>query len=783
MYLRILKKDLKRKRTMNTILLMFVILGVMFTASSVNNMVTVITAVDRYFEMANVPDYWYATSYEEEAKRVEEFARENGYGLCMSELVQVDPGSINVQGERFVYSSSVVLAEIGDAKVFDRNEQEITQVNDGEIYISAEIFHSELNDFHIGSKIEITSEGRTKEFTLKGYTKDALFGSSMMGMTRFFVSDNDRRFFESDTSTKFYSLLVYTGDPAFTEKFEDLNVKTTMGIDRAGMKMMYIMDMLIAAVVLIVSICLILISMVILQFTISFTVSEEFREIGVMKAIGISNRKIRGLYILKYFAISVVGAVLGLLFSFPFGNLLIQSVSNNIIISGQNKAFLNVICAVGTAAVVVWFCYLCTRKIKKFSPIAAIRNGEMGERYQRKGLLRLGKSHLTPAAFLAVNDVLSSVKRYISMILIFTLGILLVIIPVNSINTLQSDKLLPLFNMADSDLVISQELLFSANGTNEEMIDKNQEEVKEALLSHGIRADVFQEIIFRFYISHGDKKMSSIAFKGKGGVRADEYTYLEGTPPENTGEIAITYLVADKIDAQIGDKVKIDMGGEIREYRVTAINQSMNNLGEGIRFYEGDDVDYNFSAGSFGIQIRYQDSPDSETLRERKKLVKRMFNETDVYEIGEYISYMIGDVAGKLEGVKSLILGIILCINILVAVLMVKSFITKEKGEIAMLKALGFGNSLLIAWQSLRIGMVLLISIFIGTLVSTPLSKLTIEPIFRMMGAYSIEFDVVPLEVYVVYPLAVLVATMFAAVAGAVLPLRKISAAETSNIE
>ncbi len=783
MYLRILKKDLKRKRTMNSILLIFVILGVMFTASSVNNMVTVAMALDRYFEIANVPDYWYATSYEEEAGRVEEFARDNGYELCVSEMVQVDPRSINVQGERFEYSSSVVLAQIGDTKVFDGNGQEITRVNDGEIYISAEIFHSVQNDFHIGGKIEITSEGKTKEFTLKGFTKDALFGSSMMGMTRFLVSDNDRHFFESETCTKFYSLLVYTSDDAFTEKFEALNVKTMMSVDRAGMKMMYIMDMLIAAIVLIVSICLILISMVILQFTISFTVSEEFREIGVMKAIGISNRKIRGLYILKYVAISVVGAILGLTLSFPFGNLLIQSVSNNIIISGQNKTFLNVICAVGTAAVVVWFCYLCTHKIKKFSPIAAIRNGEMGERYQRKGLLRLGKSHLTPAAFLAVNDVLSSVRRYLSMILIFTLGLLLVIIPVNSINTLQSDKLLPLFNMADCDLVISQELLFSANGTNEEMIDKKQEEVKETLLSHGIRADVFQEIMFRFYILHGDKKMSSLAFKGKGEVRADEYTYLEGTPPENDGEVAITYLVADKIGAQIGDKVKIDMGGEVREYRVTAINQSMNNFGEGIRFYEGDDVDYNYAAGSFGIQIRYRDNPDGETLRERKKLLKRVFDETDVYEAGEYISYMIGDVAGQLEGVKSLILGIILCINILVAVLMVKSFITKEKGEIAMLKALGFGNACLVAWQSMRIGMVLLISIVIGTLISTPLSKLTIEPIFHMMGAYSIEFDVVPLEVYVVYPLAVLAATVLAAVTGAALPLRKISAAETSNIE
>ncbi len=783
MYLRILKKDLKRKKTMNLILLIFVILGVMFTASSVNNMVTVATALDSYFEMAEVPDYWYATSYEEEAGRVEDFASENGYGLRESELIQIDPRDVMVEGERFEYSSSLVLAGVKDTKVFDGSEQELTHINDGEVYLSAEVFHSVINDFHVGSKIEIKSEGKRKEFTVKGFVKDALFGSSMMGMTRFLVSENDRRYFESETCKKFYSLMVYTDDEAFVEKFEDLNVKTTMGIDRGGMKMMYVMDMLIAAVVLVVSVCLILISLVILQFTINFTVSEEFREIGVMKAIGISNRRIRGLYILKYFAISVVGAVCGLVLSVPFGKLLIQSVSNNIIISGQNKLFLNVLCAVGTAAAVVWFCYLCTRKIKKFSPITAIRNGEMGERYKRKGLLRLGKSHLAPPAFLAANDVLSSVRRYLSMIVIFTLGLLLVIIPVNSINTLQSDKLLPLFNMADCDLVISQELLFSANGTNEEMIDEKQEQVREMLHGQGIEADVFQEVMFRFNISHGDKKMSSLSFQGKGGVRADEYFYLEGTPPENDGEVAITYVVADKLGAEIGDKVEIDMGSEVREYRVTAISQSMNNLGEGIRFYEGDSLDYNFAAGSFGIQIRYQDEPDSDTKSQRKKLLKRMFSETDVYEVGEYISYMIGDVAGQLESVKSLILGIILGINILVAVLMVRSFIAKEKGEIAMLKALGFGNSWLVAWQSMRIGLVLLISIVIGTLVSTPLSKLTIEPIFRMMGAYSIEFDVIPLEVYVIYPLTVLVATVLAAVAGAAFPLRRISASDTSNIE
>ena len=50
MYLRILRKDLKRKKTMNIILLIFILLSATFIASSVNNIVTVSTALDYFFE-------------------------------------------------------------------------------------------------------------------------------------------------------------------------------------------------------------------------------------------------------------------------------------------------------------------------------------------------------------------------------------------------------------------------------------------------------------------------------------------------------------------------------------------------------------------------------------------------------------------------------------------------------------------------------------------------------------------------------------------------------------
>lgn len=54
MYFSILKKDLKRKKTMNIIMLVFVILSSMFVSSSVNNIVTVTTALDNYFDMAGM---------------------------------------------------------------------------------------------------------------------------------------------------------------------------------------------------------------------------------------------------------------------------------------------------------------------------------------------------------------------------------------------------------------------------------------------------------------------------------------------------------------------------------------------------------------------------------------------------------------------------------------------------------------------------------------------------------------------------------------------------------
>ena len=782
MYLRILKKDLKRKKTMNIILLIFVVLAAAFIAGSANNLITVSNALENFFEKAGIPDYWFASTNASDIESFEELARENNYDYYISKLIQIEPKNVFVENEKLEYSNTLALSTLGGIKIFDKNNEEITHINDGEIWVTNVVFNSTENDFHEGGKIFISHNGVQKEFTIKGYTKDALFGSQMVGMTRFLVSDNDARLFEAKDAVVCSAVEVHTKDKDYSDKFNALNINTVLSVDRSMTKMLYIMDVLTAAILLVVSVCLILISMVILRFIINFTISEEYREIGVMKAIGIKNNAIRGLYIAKYFAIAFVGTGLGLGLSFPFSGVMLNGISEKIIISGEDNFLINIAAVILAGATVVLFSFFCTRRIRKFSPIDAIRSGETGERFKKKGIFHLGKSIMPTISFMAVNDIFSGIKSYISMIIIFIIGTLLVIIPVNTINTLRSDQLITTFNMAKSDHVVSRELLFNPNEDNKKNVEQSFDQVREMFSDNGIKVDIFQEIMFRGNISKGDKLTNSLTFQGMGDVTTDMYTYLEGTPPQNVHEVALTYLIAERIGAEIGDDVRIKIGEDTKTYTVSAINQSMNNMGEGIRFHQDAELDYRYAMGCFGLQVKYKDNPDSSTLAERKSMLQNLYKDAKIFTSGEYISYMIGDVAGQIDNMKVLILSIILCINILVAVLMVKSFITKEKGEIALLKAIGFKNSSLVWWQTVRIGIVLLVSVIFGALISSPLSSLIITPVFIMMGAYSIEYEIRAMEVYVIFPLIVLAATALAAFISAQ-GVRNISSSEISNNE
>ena len=66
--------------------------------------------------------------------------------------------------------------------------------------------------------------------------------------------------------------------------------------------------------------------------------------------------------------------------------------SQSIIMGNKNMIFVNILCAALVIAVILLFCYGCTGKVKKMTPIDAIRNGQTGERFRKKSIMSLKKS-------------------------------------------------------------------------------------------------------------------------------------------------------------------------------------------------------------------------------------------------------------------------------------------------------------------------------------------------------------------------------------------------------
>ena len=110
--------------------------------------------------------------------------------------------------------------------------------------------------------------------------------------------------------------------------------------------------------------------------------------------------------------------------------------------------------------------------------------------------------------------------------------------------------------------------------------------------------------------------------------------------------------------------------------------------------------------------------------------IQRIFPDYENIETcAEKVADMVG-VAGTLIAVKSLVAVLTIVLAALITVLMERSFIAKEQGEIALMKAIGTRNGKIYAYHTLRFLFVGIITVIIGEIFAMPLTHLCIDPIF-----------------------------------------------------
>ena len=791
MFFRILKKDLKRKKTMNVILLLFIILASMFLSSSVDNLIAVNGAIDHFIEISKTPDFFTIALTDGETDEIADFLQENEnvseYEVINTfNLINEDVTITKCQEEtartKYKRTNTLCLEAVPEnfIKVFQMDGSALT-LKPGEIAFPK--VEADNNHLQVGDKVQIRVGEVLKEFTITAVVKDAVFGSTMMGFKRLLVSEEDFTEFadqEGLVHTQIYNI-NYKDKEKFKEEWGSRNFMVISSIEgRSTIRMCYIMDKLIAAILIVVSVCLILLAFLVLRFTIVFTLQEDYKEIGIMKAIGIRDMGIKGLYLIKYLAISVVGSAIGFVFGFPFGKVILDRAIVNIVVDSTEQNFgINLICAAAVVFIVLLFCYLSANKLKKISAMEAIRSGSNGERYRAKNHLKLWKRpKMRPYFYMAVNDILSSLKRFGILFVTFCLGTMLILLPLSAASTLKSDEIINSFSLSPSDVymdtgkgetyIVDMDLMF-----------RDMEEIEEKLRENGMMAKTGVDMGYMIpcYTDDPQDCVTYYILQAEGSWER-HYTLLSGKEPELPNEVMITEITAEEQGVGIGDTVHFATVEKDEEFIITGTYQSMMNMGQGYRVSRSAELDQKYAAGIFCLQVEIEDMESEEACEK----LKEIFPDYKIMNAEGFLDNMIGGVIEQLDTMMVFIVGIVLVINSLITILMMKTIMTKERGDIALLKSIGFTDLSLRAWQITRILLVLITAIIAGTILSNVSAPYLIGPIFAMMGGSSMELVTNALEAFVLYPLLLFVVTGLSAsiCAGGV---RKVDLKEVNSME
>ena len=788
MFGRILKKDLKRNKTMNIILFLFIIIASVFFASGLNNLIAIVNGTDYQFKTAEVGDYQLISMgegaigfSEEKVKSIPEIKK-----YTKEVVVFVAEGNIKLEnGKRLDVTNAGIVESIDGRgmKYFDKDNNELTSVEKGKVLVSVNFMSD--NNLEVGDKLIIEKGDVKGTYEIQGSLKDAFLGSKMFGNPRFFLCDEDfQKYLDDEVCYNYYGgeiFYIHTDNTkAVGSALSDLE-KIGYSYPVSQIKMAYVMNLIVAFTVVILSVCLMIVSFLVLRFTINFSISDDFREIGVMKAIGIRNKKIRSLYLAKYAVISVVGSLVGLFVSIPFGKLLLDSVSGDMILGSELGIVWNVIGSVCVMAMVILLAYLLTGKVKKHTPIDAIRSGQTGERFKKKGGIRISRSKVRPSLFLAINDILSSPKRFVTVIITFSLCTLLVLVIVNTTNTMNSDKLLYLFGTeADVYVTDTADVMTYMNEKDSAALKEHVDEMAKEYTDAGMPCTGSVALIYTYEVVY-EGESYSYAFEQDLNSTMDDFRFSEGVAPANKNEIAITEQFTEIAGANIGDSVMVDFGNGPEEMLITAKFQSMNDLGQIILLRNDVPTDFSHLKSIMQYKFTFTDDPSQKTIDERIQKMKDMSGNDKIMNAAEYCRDCV-KVYDIMNAVAKLLLLIVMFVVILITVLMERSFISDEKNEIAITKAVGFKDSVVIRWHVFRFLIVAFISMIIAAGLSIPITNLTISPIFGMMGASEIDYKYDLLGSFMTYPTIVLATTVITAFITA-LYTKKIQCKDTASIE
>lgn len=747
-----LQKDWQRSRAITAALFIFVMLAALLVASASNTIIQLVSSLGDLFSTAKVPHFVQMHLGELDQAEIRAFAAKHELVSEQQtvEMIGVHGSTLFLGDDQSSEENSVMdIGLVKQNKSFDlllNLANEPVHVSDGEIAVP--IYYLQQKQMQLGDSVRIDNGTFSMQFLVSDFVRDAQMNPSIITSKRFVISDADFEKVRGKLGPTEYLIEFLLTDPGRVGEFG--NAYQAANLPESGptvnhnlLKMMNALtDGMVAVVALAVSLLLVAIALLCLRFTIIASLEEDYKQIGIMKAIGISDRDIRQLYLSKYTVMAGLASVCGYLASLFVNRVLTSNITLYMGMAKQS-ALLSLVPAVATATLmllIVTFCRLTLGRFRRITAVQALRSGQMGESRSRQKLLDPGTGGwLGINVALGLQDVFVRAKAFAVLGIIFVICSFIIIVPLNLLTTVQSPHFATYMGVGQSDLRIDVQQF--------DQVEQRLTQLREQLAADPDVEKFAVLVTSRFRVRGGDGRFETINVE-TGDFSAFPLEYLAGSAPDSEDEIALSFLSAQELGKQIGDSLQVLAAGQEHQLSVVGLYQDVTNGGRTAKALLSPDRN---SALWSVVNLSLRPGVD---LSAKAAEYSAAFYPAKVTHLKEYVSQTFGATIRQLQLASALSIAIAQAIAALITALFLRMLIAKDGREVAIMKSIGFSLSDIRVQYITRALTVLCVGIAAGTLAANTLGQAMVSRLGSLMGASRISFVIDPVLAYILCPLA-----------------------------
>ncbi len=757
---KILKKDLEKytwgiglEHEMHVFAFMF--LSAWLVASGSNLIMELSNALNSLFTTAQVPHFIQMHAGEIDQAEIDRWTAANNLVAAQQtvEMITIDGASMYLGDSPTAEENSIMdISFVQQNDDFDfllDLDNQIIQVAPGEIAVP--IYFMQEKQLKIGDNVRISNLPLETDFTIVAFVRDAQMNPAIVHSKRFVVHADDYAKLAGHFQEKEYLIEFLLTD---TDRMDEFSVaylssdlpKKGPSLDATLFKTLNALtDGIVAGVVIVLSLLLMIIAILCLRFTMLATIEEDYREIGVMKAIGIAQTDIKRIYLSKYLAMGILASLLGYLASLVSHRYLAANIL--LYIGHASKSLLQyaipAVAAASIALIVTLACLLILRRVNQITAVEALRSGGVGETLKNIKFLRLGHSRVLDInILLGLRDVVQRFRMFGLLCFVFFFCACIVIIPIHFLTTMTSPTFIAYMGIGQSDIRIDLRQSAEIVGRFDRMI---------ASIANDPDVERFAPMVtsqFKMVLSNGEMETINIE---TGDFTLFPLDYLDGTAPQNEGEIALSFLKAQDMEKNVGDSVTLLVNEQAQTLKVSGIYQDVTNGGRTAKAVLPALLSFNpENTLWYTINLDLK-SPDK--IAEKVQEYSTAFAPARVTDLEGYVAQTLGNTIAQLQKVTLIAVVAGLLVSVLMTALFLKMLIARDGSQIAIMKSLGFSLRHIRTQYLTKTLFLLAIGILLGTIFANTAGQRLVSLLWTFMGAAQISFVIDPVQAYLLLPL------------------------------